>query len=294
MGLLQGGPLATPKQIDYRRYVNARAPNEHLLQKFRILDYISNNWLLHSTGLDHHMDKASRTYRLFQALILHKKLLFNVFPWNYKGIQNREVLLVAQAGWAIKAQHLLLLEVLTDDNPGVYLMNRAGAKLHGLGPYKSVLDRKTLEKIPNDSESIPETIERAYLWLYSKVLSACRQGNGNLLTGLKSGLLSVHGSMGQPTSSGAGSSRSLEDVILGHLLFEASMHGQEKLVTDIVDSFAPFSQLFLEHDGYYFSPWENGSAPRPRKHRKDDPCSLGARGATCGPRFSDISKKSLA
>jgi ankyrin repeat protein len=249
----RGGPSGKPKQIDYRRYVNARAPNENLLQKFRILEYISNNWLLHSTCLDHHMDKASRTYQLFQTLILHKNLLFNVFPWNHKYIQNREVVLIAQAGWAIEAQHLLLLAVLTDDNPDVYLMNRAGVKLHGLWPYKSVLERKTLEKIPKDSESIPETIERAYMWLYSKVLSACRQGNGSLLTGLKSGLLSVYGSMGQPTSSWVGSSLSLEDVILGHMLFEASMHGQEKLVADIMDSLVPFSKLFLEHDGYYFS-----------------------------------------
>jgi ankyrin repeat protein len=249
----RGGPSAKPKQIDYRRYVNARAPNESLLQKFRILEYISNNWLLHSTCLDHHMDKASRTYQLFETLILHKNLLFNIFPWNHKGIQNREVLLIAQAGWAIEAQHLLLLAVLTDDNPGVYLMNRAGVKVHCLAPYKSVLDRETLEKIPKESESIPETAERAYLWLYSRVLSACRQGNRNLLTGLKSGLLSVHGLKGQPTSSGVGSFPSLEDKILGHLLFEASMNGQEKLVADIVDSFAPFLYLFLEHNGYFFS-----------------------------------------
>ncbi|KAH8769344.1 hypothetical protein F5882DRAFT_362504, partial [Hyaloscypha sp. PMI_1271] len=226
----KGGPSGKPKQIDYRRYINARAPNEDLFQKFRILEYISKNWLLHSTCLDHHMDKASRTYQLFETLILHKNLLFNIFPWNHKAIQNREVLLIAQAGWAIKVQHLLLLAVLTDGNPGVYLMNRAGAKLHGLGPYTSVLDRKTLEKIPNDSECIPETIERAYLWLYSRVLSACRQGNGNLLTELKSGLLSVRGSKGQPTNSGVASFPGLEDKILGHLLFEASMHDQEKLV----------------------------------------------------------------
>jgi ankyrin repeat protein len=251
----KGGPSGKPKQIDYRRYVNARAPNEDLLQKFRILEYISNNWLLHSTCLDHHMNKASRTYQLFQTLILHKNLVFNVFPWNHKGIQNREVLLIAQAGWAIEAQHLLLLAVLTDNNPGVYLMKRAGVKLHGLGPYELVLDRETLDKIPKDSESIPETIERAYLWLYSRVLSACRQGNGNFLTGLKSGLLSVDGS-GQPTSSDVGSCPSLEDKILGHLLCEASMHGQEKLVADIVDSFAHlyhFLYLFLEHNGYRFS-----------------------------------------
>jgi hypothetical protein len=49
-----------------------------------------------------------------------------------------------------------------------------------------------------------------------------------------------------------GSFPSLEDKILGHLFFEASMHGQEKLAADIVDSFGPFSQPFLEHDGYYF------------------------------------------
>jgi len=100
--------------INYTQYIpKKRPPSDILLGKYRMLAYVADFWLLHTSALDKNLEETSRAYVLFDSLLNRKRLMFEIFPWSKLCLtSDKDLLLVVKIGWAIKNGHTLLLQSL--------------------------------------------------------------------------------------------------------------------------------------------------------------------------------------
>lgn len=114
-----GNPEVQTPKIDYSQFLKRKiqkAPDPDLTQKYRLLNYVIENWLRHTmvnlTEVDAIIETlGDKCWEQFYHLATDKNLLFDIRPWGsadglqhlpYKGLFD----------WAIEAGHVALLSTL--------------------------------------------------------------------------------------------------------------------------------------------------------------------------------------
>lgn len=114
-----GNPEVQTPQIDYSQFLKRnteKIPDPDLTEKYRLLNYVIENWLRHTmvymTEVDAiHAAFGDQVWQRFHHLATDKTLLFDIRPWDsvissqdlpYKGLFN----------WAIEEGHIALLSML--------------------------------------------------------------------------------------------------------------------------------------------------------------------------------------
>ena len=108
-----------PRDIDYTRHLPRPVQaKQDLTQIYALLGYITANWLWHTLDFDReqtlHESKTKRV-TLFRAVILDKSLLFDYTPWGSLKCDEHETAFVFLIGWAIMANHALLLRIIDEE-----------------------------------------------------------------------------------------------------------------------------------------------------------------------------------
>jgi hypothetical protein len=190
--------------IDYRQYVPPKIPSSsHLRDKYRMLAYAADFWLLHTSALDVDTEKTSRCFVLFIALLDRKTFYFGISLWTVlpKNLDD-DLLPIAKLGWAIKNNHALLLQTLPNINalsiPLQYL--ELGSSIEGDSPQTAAYF--FMRDCPNSKDE-------ASSWLYGILISAARQGRLDVFTKL---------------------APFLYPDCLGHITLHAAKHGHLELV----------------------------------------------------------------
>jgi hypothetical protein len=109
-----------PRDINYARHLpGIRQQKQDLTKDYPLLGYITAHWLWHTIsfarGHSLQESKASRL-KLFRQLILQKDLLFDFTPWGNLKSSDNERSFISLIGWALMANHKLLLETI-DERP---------------------------------------------------------------------------------------------------------------------------------------------------------------------------------
>lgn len=92
-----------------RRHKKKALP-ESLSQKYRLLEYVTANWIWHAKAFD---PKTLKWWSTFEKLVFYKALPFDFRPWNtLEGPSNLPHLAVYL--WALENDHLPLLLLLRD------------------------------------------------------------------------------------------------------------------------------------------------------------------------------------
>lgn len=195
--------------IDYRQYVPKRMPpNDRLREKYRILAYVADFWLLHTSALDNNLETTSRAYILFNRLLNHKRLAFETFPWReLEPTSDKDLLAVVKLGWAIKNNHALLLRSL----PNTGHISRLDQALHfyvEMYPYPCI-SKLFLDKLESFNGMCPNSTADALCWLYARLVDAARQGQVQIFTCV---------------------AKLLPLSVTDHIILEATKHGHLELV----------------------------------------------------------------
>jgi ankyrin repeat protein len=180
--------------INYFQYVSKRKlSNDTRLEKYKMLGYVIEFWLLHTSALDHDLEPTSRAYVLFDSLLSHKRLLFSAFPWS--GLQQKldsELQPIARVGWAMENNHGLLLRItqntyhilealmsILETNLSYFphIPNEAYRELNPDHPPFPFISQTFLNRLEGFKGECPNSRGRACYWLFSKYVSAARQGH---------------------------------------------------------------------------------------------------------------------
>lgn len=98
-----------PTDFDLSKFLKLKtAPSRTLQERYLLLDYVIQNWLDHTLSFS-----ASNTsmWKSFKHLALNKSLPFDIRPWGEIN-ELRKRPYVDLIEWAVKAQHLPLLQIL--------------------------------------------------------------------------------------------------------------------------------------------------------------------------------------
>jgi hypothetical protein len=72
-----------PSNIDYSRHVPKKVEHvEHLLEDYRLLTYVRENWLWHTATFRPRDQSDGRRNMLLHSLVLQKQLPFAFRPWK--------------------------------------------------------------------------------------------------------------------------------------------------------------------------------------------------------------------
>ncbi|KAE9367461.1 hypothetical protein N431DRAFT_348615, partial [Stipitochalara longipes BDJ] len=113
------GNRSTSTTIPLEHYIRGpqwKSPTILLSTKYRLLSYVAENWLHHTstTGEGGEGTKWSRRYiRLFEIVAFERSFSFDVRPWDLAPFQQHECPFVLQIGWAISENHVHLLRTVT-------------------------------------------------------------------------------------------------------------------------------------------------------------------------------------
>lgn len=125
-----GSPEAQTPQIDYAKFLtrkSGKVPDPDLTQKYRLLNYVIENWLRHTMVQMTEVDAINARFgdqglQQFRHLATDKNLLFDIRPWGsvdgsqdlpYRGLFD----------WAIKEGHVALLSILRGPPRGKELLS---------------------------------------------------------------------------------------------------------------------------------------------------------------------------
>lgn len=224
------GEKRVPTNVEYARHLPNLGPRNApitLTEKYRLLSYVIDNWLWHSECFTRGELWASNDLRerlLFEKLAVDKSLLFQFRPWEMIPVR-RDLPYLVQLGWAISATHLPLLEILlTKDRVDRYLAFAAKACWQE--------DQLRDSNIPHDLlrawRTYPLDISRNVgdwgTWLYCQILRAARDGNFEIIR-----MCFKHDNQlleFQPWV----------ERLMSHVILEAAISGQEKIVAWLCSS----------------------------------------------------------
>lgn len=98
-----------PTDFDVSKFLKVKTPPSRTLQeRYLLLDYVVQNWLHHTSSFS---VSDTSMWESFRNLALNKSLPFDIRPWGDIN-ELRERPYAALIAWAIKAQHLPLLQLL--------------------------------------------------------------------------------------------------------------------------------------------------------------------------------------
>ncbi|KAL3421159.1 ankyrin repeat protein [Phlyctema vagabunda] len=170
--------------IDYGRHVRwEKQPVENLLENYRLLAYVRQNWLWHTASFISKDGENPKRTLLFSQLILKKQPLFTFRPWKSE-ITRRDYPYLEPLGWTLVMDHCALLRVLLETDvsfkPWDYIEDAARWFFHDV--ETSHISCHMIQRIECCAEDTWEskTIP-SQGWLYWRVMEACRKGNLNVL-----------------------------------------------------------------------------------------------------------------
>lgn len=168
--------------IDYQHLLPKRHPHsERLFESYRLLNYIVDNWLFHTTAFG--STSPTRREMVFAGLILEKRLPFKFRPWDTVKTQgNLDYLCLL--GWALANDHVPMLRALNgrlsdggELKPLNLLQEACLAEERFCLGYRIRKERMAiLNSLAQITVVGPEDNARI-AWLYSKLILACRHGN---------------------------------------------------------------------------------------------------------------------
>jgi ankyrin repeat protein len=188
--------------IDFSRYITMKTkPPEDLLDGYRLLSYVRENWLWHTARFRPNGQVTKRRDVLFGNLVVEKQLPFSFRPWKTTSNAKPKHRYLEPLGWALVMDHCALILALMKIDPvfqpwsyiidaGEWFFDEAADRWasiafpseglydsmwyrNGYNISKAMMDR--LGASTNDPWD-PNSIS-AEAWLYSKMLRACRRGN---------------------------------------------------------------------------------------------------------------------
>jgi hypothetical protein len=119
------GPQGTSTNIEFDRYISGsktRSPVLKLTTKYRLLSYVAENWLHHTTmtreACEVFFTSSPRHFRLFSNLALEKVFPLDIRPWESIPLRWDRFPFVLQLGWAISSNHLPLLHAIAHKEIG--------------------------------------------------------------------------------------------------------------------------------------------------------------------------------
>ncbi|KAB8291562.1 hypothetical protein EYC80_006363 [Monilinia laxa] len=116
----------TNLNINYSRIIPKFQSASETREKYRILSYVKDNWLLHTVGFTEKI-RQGLVGQLFRQLLFEKNLIFRIKPWEK--VSSTDVAKIALLGWAINESHLPLMEELIKHDENSFdcvLKKRAG------------------------------------------------------------------------------------------------------------------------------------------------------------------------
>ena len=223
--------------IDYQRLLKRHAPSQNLSDSYRLLSYVIENWLPHTSAFG---SIPGRRMKLFQDLLFEKQLPFTFRPWD-EGEGAFELDHVCLLGWALEHDHVAMLQAVPDSLPDQLAENaleslQRAYNSAGWSNRTNNVSSAWMNTIENLTHLriVAGAIDKQLAWLYSKLILACRQGNLEVIRYCFNSCI-PHGH---------------DDGIafaLNHMLSEAVVYGQLELVTWIT---AEPSSAYLR--SYYF------------------------------------------
>lgn len=125
-----GNPEVQAPQIDYSQFLKRKsefAPDPDLTEKYRLLNYVIENWLRHTMVNLTEVDAITAAFgeqgwQQFYHLAMDKNLLFDVRPWSLaQGSQDLPYKELFR--WAIEEGHVALLSILRNPPRGKGLIS---------------------------------------------------------------------------------------------------------------------------------------------------------------------------
>ena len=179
-------PKKKETKIDYSRHISKKInPGEHLLDDFRLLGYVRENWLWHTARFLPNSSKKTRRDVLFHDLVLQKQLPFEFRPWNVNSHSKTEFPYFEPIGWALATNHCPLIHTIVKADstfkPEAYFAD-AGSWFFEDRTSNTHISQHMLERINHCAHDTwePKSMPRQG-WLYSRMLNACRRGSLNIL-----------------------------------------------------------------------------------------------------------------
>lgn len=233
--LQHGKPLSCT--VNYDQHLPKLKPmNDSLLDKYKMLAYVIEFWLSHTSGLDYGLEETSQAYMLFYNLWSHKSLLSGVFPQNM--IQTHlddELQPFATMGWAIDNDHPLLLRLVSKTN----FFLQMNEKARWMSTTAHYFNKEEVYQEREPTAECPNTLDDALFWLCEKCLNAARQGHLRVFSYMR------------PFFS---------HEFMGYALLEAARHGQLQTVKYLLPLAPklgggfPFKRNALEVAAFYGKP----------------------------------------
>jgi ankyrin repeat protein len=233
---------------------------------------VISNWFFHTTGFRRGEFEVPTEVLLFEELVLRKTLPFDFRPWEEVTSPASQRNSVIRFGWAISENHVPLLDVVIQDEGFESIreyMVEAEDWFLGKTPVGTLVDKRMLQRL-QDQDPGPSTNSEAR-WLYKQLLSACKEGHAEVFKALFARFgTKAAGLIAAPAP-------------LSHLLLEASSHGNDALLSEVL----PFLALYTGE--LIFNPEEREERRRLRREArgKADLATLGEiQGrVNVGPRF---------
>jgi len=219
--------------IDYNKHIIRKTkPIEHLLDNFRLLGYVKENWLWHTARFLPTDGAKTRRDTLFHDLVLEKQLPFDFKPWRSNANTNTKHPYLEPVGWALATNHCPLILTISKKDPTFDLspLFTYAGKWVFEDKSRTYISPSNLERIENCIQDTwdPKSVF-GQAWLYSRILTACRRGNIDILSLCIPQLL--HSTSNTPK---ARRQKYLTDYpwfnIRGHLIIEAAASDQQTIV----------------------------------------------------------------
>jgi ankyrin repeat protein len=251
---IRGNKVETTN-IDYSRYLTMKttAP-EDLLDGYRLLSYIRQNWLWHTAKFRPNGQVTNRRDVLFQNLVLEKQLPFAFRPWKTTSSTETKRQYLEPLGWALVMDHcpLILALVKTDPefHPWDYItaagewffdepeVNGAGSLFYLSPPseYSVSISKAMMDRLdPGTNDPWDPNLMSAQAWLYSRILSACRRGNLDVLQLCLADPVPIETRPVKLRTTARMLTRAPSEYfqwhIRGHLVMEAAASGQNEILT---------------------------------------------------------------
>jgi hypothetical protein len=235
---------AKPTNIDYSRHMSKKTETvEHLLEDYRLLSYIRENWLWHtSTFLPRGLENNRRD-ALLHNLVIHKHLPFSCRPWKTHSNPKMKYPYLEPLGWALVTNHCPLIQALlrTDSTFDTNHYFADAVEWFFQDATNTHVSEDMLERLELcaqetwDPKSIP-----GQGWLYARLINACRRGNLDVirllmpeLGNLENLYTRLEANLGKNPKDEKGFRSIRYDSwsrISAHLISEAAVNNQQKIV----------------------------------------------------------------
>jgi hypothetical protein len=203
-------------KIDYHHVIRrCPPPSKVLSESYRLLRYTADNWLSHIAAFNIVSDTGRRE-NMLRALVIEKQLPFTFRPWDV-GETTGNLDHLCLLGWALEHDYVPVVRAIPDSPwSAVKIIQQA-----------CDAGMKGSDACTTKARIYVGPVAEQLLWLYTKLVLACRQGSRTILQYcLKYDIRNLRI---DPVNPDNGIS-----FAINHLLCEAAAYGQLEIVEWII------------------------------------------------------------